>query len=116
MNDQLVLNDIEVLCIIGDLPEERLVEQRLLVDVTLEIDLSAAIASDRLEDTVDYAQLSRQIRDALRAAKCRLLERAAEVAADVCLEDARVQRVRVSVRKPGRIPGLGSAQVRLVRD
>ena len=114
--DTIKLGNIEALCIIGDLPEERAREQRLLVDVSLEVDLSAVMASDRLSDTIDYAALSREIRDALRAAKCRLIERAAGVVADVCLEDPRVQRVTVCVKKSGCVPGLGAAEVRITRD
>ena len=91
--DQLKLNGIEVECIIGDLPEERENEQRLLVDVALDIDLADAAASDRLDDTVDYALLVGDIREALEDARCRLLERAAFVVADVCLSDPRVERV-----------------------
>ncbi len=113
--DSLRLNGIEVLCIIGDLPEERLREQRLLVDATLELDLSAAAASDSLADTVDYAALSRRIRETLRSAKCRLVERAAKLAADECLADARVVRATVSVRKCGSVPGLSSAEVAVSR-
>jgi len=114
--DTIRLCGIEVLCIIGDLPEERVREQRLLVDVTLETDLSAVIASDRISDTIDYADLASEIRDALRSAKCRLIERAAGVVADVCLEDPRVQRATVCVKKSGCVPGLGSAEVRITRD
>lgn len=114
--DTIRLNNIEVLCIIGDLPEERVREQRLLVDVALETDLSAVIVSDRIADTIDYAALSGSIRDSLRSAKCRLIERAAGVVADVCLEDPRVQRVTVCVKKSGCVPGLGSAEVRITRD
>ena len=53
--DQLKLNGIEVECIIGDQPEERENEQRLLVDVALDIDLEDAAESDRLDDTVSAA-------------------------------------------------------------
>ena len=114
--DTIKLSNIGARCIIGDLPEERAREQRLLVDVTLETDLSAVMASDRITDTIDYAALSGEIRDALRSAKCRLIERAAGVVADVCLEDPRVERVTVCVKKSGCVPGLGSAEVRITRD
>ena len=113
--DLLRLNGIEVVCIIGDQPEERLREQRLVVDATLELDLSVAAASDALADTVDYAALSRRIRERLRGAKCRLVERAAALAADECLADPRVLRVTVVVRKSGSVPGLASAEVILSR-
>ncbi|MBQ4198893.1 MAG: dihydroneopterin aldolase [Kiritimatiellae bacterium] len=113
--DQIKLNGIEVECIIGDLPEERENEQKILVDVSLDIDLEDAVASDRLDDTVDYALLVGNIREALEEAQCRLLERAAGVVADVCLSDPRVESATVGVRKFGSVPGLGSAEVRITR-
>ena len=114
--DQLKLNGIEGECIIGDQPEERENEQRLLVDVALDIDLADAAESDRLDDTVDYSLLVGNIREALEDAKCRLLERAAGVVADVCLSDPRVERVTVGVRKFGSVSGLGSAEVKVTRS
>lgn len=113
--DLIKLNGIEVECILGDLPEERVNEQKILVDVALELDLQEAAVSDSLEDTVDYALLVGGIRDALEDARCRLLERAADVVADVCLADPRVERVTVGVRKFGSVSGLGSAEVKIVR-
>ena len=113
--DVLRLNGIEVECILGDLPEERVREQTIHVDVALELDLAAAGSSDRLEDTIDYALLVGDIREALEDAKCRLLERAAEIVADVCLADPRVEKAAVAVRKFGSVPGLGSAEVRIAR-
>ena len=113
--DCLKLNSVEVECVIGDLPEERTAEQKLLVDVALEMELADAAESDRLNDTVDYALLVGNIREVLEEAKCRLLERAAGLVADVCLGDPRVERVTVSVRKFGSVPGLGSAEVKLTR-
>ena len=114
--DVLRLNGIEVACIIGDLPEERQREQRLVVDATLELDLSAAAASDALADTMDYAALTRRIRERLRGAKCRLVERAAALVLEECLADARVLRATVAVRKSGCVPGLASAEVVLSRN
>lgn len=116
MADVLKLNDIAVECILGDLPEERVREQRILVSAALAFDQQDAAASDRLGDTVDYALLVGSIREALEDARCRLLERAAEVVADVCLADPRVERVTVSVRKFGTVPGLASAEVQIERS
>ncbi len=113
--DLLKLNGIEVECILGDLPEERVNEQKILVDVALELDLQEAAVSDCLDDTVDYALLVGNVREALEEAKCRLLERAADLVADVCLADPRVEHATVSVRKFGSVPGLGSAEVKITR-
>jgi len=115
-SDRLELLGLEVVCVIGDLPEERGREQRLLVDVALACDLAAAGASDALSDTVDYAALAETIRASLRAARCHMIERAAECVAHVCLDDARVRSVRVRVEKQGAVPGLRAAAVTVTRE
>jgi FolB domain-containing protein len=104
----LQLNSLAVDCIIGELPEERVRLQTLVLDVELEITDTASV-SDELADTVDYAELAGNIRAALVEAKCKMIERAARIAADVCLEDGRVRSVKVKVTKTGAIKGLESA-------
>lgn len=106
----LELNGIDVECIIGDLPAERIVPQHLRVDATLEI-ADAAARSDRLEDTVDYAKLTKLIRDSLVWEKCRMIEHAAKVALDACLLDDKVLYATVKVTKSGAVPHLESASV-----
>ena len=105
---RLRLNGLEVDCVIGELPEERVRTQRLLVDVELEVPDGAA-ESDEIADAVDYASLAESIRSALVDAKCRLIERAAKVVRDVCLADPRVGAARASVTKAGAVANLASA-------
>ena len=102
------LNGIDVECIIGERAEERTRAQRLLVDVRLEI-VDTAAESDALSDTVDYAALTEKVRAALVAAKCRMIERAAKVVCDLCMEDAKVRAAAVRVTKAGAVPHLSSA-------
>jgi len=104
----LKLNGLEVECIIGERPEERDTLQTLRLDIALEVPDKAA-ETDDIADAVDYATLSEKIRDALVAAKCRLIERAAKVALDVCAANARVLAAKVSVTKSGAVAGLESA-------
>ena len=56
----LMIEGIEVECIIGDLPEEREREQTLVVDAELEIPDRAA-ETDALADTVDYAAAAERV-------------------------------------------------------
>ena len=114
--DRLQILGLEVMCVIGDLPEERCREQRLMVDVSLVCDLAVAAASDALSDTVDYAALAVKIRTALKEARCRMVERAAECVARVCLSEPRVQEIAVRVEKYGGVPGLRAAAVAIVRS
>ena len=62
----LMIEGIEVECIIGDLPEEREREQTLVVDAELEIPDRAA-ETDALADTVDYAAAAERLVAALKA-------------------------------------------------
>ncbi len=109
----LELENLAVDCIIGDLPEERVKEQRVRLDIALEIDENAS-RSDALEDTLDYAELSRRLSAALKEAKCRMIERAARLALDICLNDGKVRKARVKVTKTGAIECLEAASVTLV--
>ena len=105
---KLKLNGIQVNCIVGERPDERVREQELRVDVELEISDRAA-ETDELGDTVDYAALADRIRAALVAAKCKMIERAAKVVYDICRAEAKVLSATVTVTKTGAVPGLESA-------
>ena len=106
----LELNGLEVDCVIGELPEERVRNQRLALDVKLRISDESA-DSDDLSDTVDYATLAESIRAALVSAECRMIERAAKVAYEVCIADPKVVSAEVKVTKAGAVKHLASASV-----
>lgn len=105
---KLELNGIDVDCIIGERPDERTRTQRLRVDVVLTVGDTAS-DTDELSDTVDYAALTEGIRAALVTAKCKMIERAAKVVADLCLADEKVSAAKVRVVKSGAVPHLESA-------
>lgn len=114
---ELRLGGLAVDCVIGDLPDEREREQRLVLDVALELaDGAKADETDSLADTVDYAALADSIRRTLVAARCRMIERAARIAADLCLAEPLVRRARVRVTKAGAVPGLASASACVVAE
>lgn len=106
----LSLNQLEVNCVIGERPDERERLQKLIIDAELEISTASAF-SDNLADTADYAALAEKISATLKDAKCMMIERAAYLAATICLEDKAVNAVNLKVTKPGAIEGLRSASV-----
>jgi len=114
---QLELNGIDVLCIIGELPAERVTPQRLEVSLKLTIPADAA-ETDAIEDTVDYVEVAEAVRQALVKGECRLIERAAALAAQAAMADPRVRACEATVEKAGVVPGLGAAVARftLSRD
>jgi len=100
MSDHVCLRGVRVHGRHGVLPEERAQGQDFVVDVDLELDTSAAAASDDLADTVDYAALAARISAIVSGEPVNLLETLAQRLADVCLSDSRVRAATVSVHKP----------------
>ncbi len=97
---KIVIDDIRFLGHCGVSEEERVVGQQLSVDVELTCDLTRAIHSDRLQDTVDYARLSREIQAIGKESNFHLIESLAEKIAEKLLEDQRIESVLVRVKKP----------------
>jgi len=84
----------------GVLAHEREFGQRFVVDVRLDLDLAAAGASDDLDDTIDYGELSSAIAALVGGTPRDLIETLASDIADHCLRDDRVRAVEVTVHKP----------------
>ncbi len=78
--------------------EERNRDQRFLFDVWLEV--GDAGRSDRIEDAVDYREVTACVRDVFAARQFSLLEAMAGAVADSLLARFPAQLVRVRVRKP----------------
>jgi dihydroneopterin aldolase len=84
----------------GYLEEERRHGQTFLVDLWVDV-RGEATASDSIEDTVDYRGIAGLVREVFVGPERLLLEGLAGAVADGILERfAKVERVRVRVRKP----------------
>ena len=87
----------------GVTTEERERGQTFLFDIQLE--LSDAALSDRLEDTVDYDEVAARVREVSDGRQFALLEALAAAVADDIVARFAVTRVCVRVRKPDVRPG-----------
>lgn len=84
---------------------ERARRQPIEIDVTAEIDLHSAQASDDLSQTSDYAALRERLVRVVATTSYALLERLAADLLDAVFADCRVQRAEVTVSKPGILDG-----------
>ena len=55
--DKIFINDLPLSTVIGTLPEERDLPQKIILDLEIDIDLTAASVSDNLYDTIDYSEI-----------------------------------------------------------
>lgn len=116
--DRILLKDMAFYGHHGVFPEERARGQPFFVDVELLCDLHRAGHTDQLEDTLDYREVYRRVRDVVEGPPRALLEAVAESIAHRLLELDPVQEVWVEVRKPHvRLGGaVGYAAVRIARS
>lgn len=85
----------------GVLPEENRLGQHFIIDVDLFIDLTAAGASDRLEDTVNYADVYGIVRTIAEGKPFQLIEALAERVASQLLQTyTSIYEITVRITKP----------------
>lgn len=89
----------------GANPGERDHPQAFDLDLSLEVDLSAARRSDRLEDTLDYAALHGAIVEIVREHSYQLLERLGDAILAQVMRDSRVIEAALTIAKPGLLAG-----------
>ncbi|MCU1466249.1 MAG: dihydroneopterin aldolase [Actinomycetia bacterium] len=97
--DRIRISGLRELGVHGVLPEEQVRPQPFEIDVELVVDVTAAGASDDLDDTVDYSAVCEAVSRVVSSEQYRLLERLATRIADVCRADPRVVSAIVEVRK-----------------
>lgn len=98
--DKIFIEGLKVPCIIGILPQERELEQPLLIDITLETSLQVAGVTHDLKQSIDYAALSAEVYAYVRARKAELLEELGVELCEMILSRFRPQRVTVRLGKP----------------
>lgn len=87
---------------------EAVLGQRFEVDLEVQLDLTPAGKSDRMEDSVHYGELYETVRGIVEDQRFNLLEALSHRIAEAVLDqDRRIHEAVVTVRKPGvPIPGI----------
>ena len=100
MNDRIELRGLTVRGRHGVYDVERAEGQDFQIDVTLEMDLARATASDDVADTVHYGELADRLAAVVAGEPVNLIETLAHRLVAVCLADSRVDAATVTVHKP----------------
>lgn len=113
-SDLLSLRDLEIWTRIGVEEQERVLPQKILVSVKLNVDVSPTVHVDSVDATIDYGAVCKTIQG-LAATERHTIERLAEDIAALLLEKY-VEHVMVTVKKfPADLPALKEASVRITR-
>lgn len=121
-NDTIVIEGLDIECIIGIYEHERLSPQHLIVDVELSVDTEPASLSERLELTVDYEWVSHIVGFLLKLGQFKLLETASNLICRALLlppvggeQRCRVDAVELKLRKPDALGGRGQPTLKVKR-
>ena len=114
--DSVLIESYEVEASIGVFDWERKVRQRLVFDLELKGDFSAASISDDLADAVDYAAVCRVIDELIEVRHYKLLESLAEQIAQSLLKAFPVRDLVLRISKPGAIGRAARVAVQITRS
>ncbi len=116
MTDEIRIEDLHLRTIIGINGEERRDRQDVLINLVLFVDTRRAGRSDDIADApVNYRTLTKKIISRVETSEFHLIERLAEELAAICLEEPKVERVRVQAAKPGALRFARSVSVVIER-
>jgi 7,8-dihydroneopterin aldolase/epimerase/oxygenase len=104
--DRIYLRDLEVDAIVGVYPWEQRVRRRLRFDIELGTDTRVAGRSGSIGDTIDYEAVAGCIREIATREPHHLLETLAEEIAQTLLARFAGHSIRLTVGKPGAVPGV----------
>ena len=101
MTDTIFVTGLSIHARHGVMDHETEVGQRFVIDLELYTDWSEPSRSDRLVDTVSYADVVATTTAAFKNTNYKLLERAAGAVADAILSNfPRIRAVKITVHKP----------------
>jgi D-erythro-7,8-dihydroneopterin triphosphate epimerase len=113
--DKIYIRDLLVRCIVGIYPEERTDKQDVKINMVLHTDLRTAGQSDDIEDTVNYKTIKKKVFKMVQESEFLLIEKLAEETAKIALADPKVDKVTVSIDKPGALRFALSVAVDITR-
>ena len=99
MQDRIIVSGIRFHARHGASRLEREIGVRYSVTVEMKRDLSAAIRTDRLEDTVDYARVHAVVLEVARENSFQLMEKLAGQLVTTLLDDFDIDEIRIRIRK-----------------
>ena len=116
MSDRIFIRGLCFETIIGVRPHERTNPQPVIIDIDIETSFGAVLESARLEDTVSYSDICRDVEAFITQQQFELLETLAARTTERLLEDLRIRSVRFKITKPEAVPAAEGVGVEIQRS
>jgi dihydroneopterin aldolase/D-erythro-7,8-dihydroneopterin triphosphate epimerase len=116
MTDLIEIHDLMVRAILGINDEERVNRQDVVINLTIWSDLRDSGRTDNIDDTINYRTLAKLVIELAEESSFFLVEKLATEIALLSFEFSKsIERIRVTVEKPGAIRFARSVGVTIER-
>ena len=93
--------DLKITCIIGILPNERVKEQTLLLNINLDVDIGNSTFADDINETIDYTIIAKMATKLAVTKKYNLIESFCRDLNNLFLDNFQlIKQTRITVKKP----------------
>lgn len=113
--DIIYLHGLKVDCVIGVWDWERKIKQTITIDLDMGFDIRKAAATDSLEDTLSYKDVSKRVEAFVKESGFQLVEKLAEEIAGILLNEFSIKWCRVKINKFGAVRGAGDVGILIER-
>jgi len=113
--DRILVRDLRLRGIVGINDWERKKRQDIVINLTLFGDFRLAGSSDKIEDTLNYRSLTKDVIAHVEASSHYLVEALATELARICVVDHGAQRALVRVEKPAALRFADSVGIEIDR-
>jgi dihydroneopterin aldolase len=101
--DTIFLKELTTETVIGIFDWEREVKQTIAIDLEMSVDIRRAARTDSIADTLNYKGVAKRVLAFVEESRFQLVETLAEEVARLILREFGVERVKLTLHKPGAI-------------
>lgn len=101
--DTIFLKELTTETVIGIFDWEREVKQTIAIDLEMAVDIRRAARTDSIADTLNYKGVAKRVLAFVEESRFQLVETLAEEVARLVLREFGVERVKLTLHKPGAI-------------
>jgi len=116
MADKILIQGLEVLCIIGTLPGERKKKQKVVIDLEFPAPVTKAATRDDLRDALNYKKIAEAITEFVSKNRFYLIETLAERLARILLREFKLKKIFLRVSKPDAVRNAKNVGVEIRRS
>ncbi|MGH1376851.1 MAG: dihydroneopterin aldolase [Alphaproteobacteria bacterium] len=114
-SDQIFIKDLVIMMSAGIYDHEKENQQRVIFNVTLEVDSNCSASLNSIIDVTSYEEIANAIEAISGSQHFDLLEELAEKISAHCLSLPKVRSIDLSIEKPDIIQNTKSVGIRVVR-